>query len=49
MTAATELRAEQDRGRKVAQNREKWAQGRTYISAAVILVLVPGAGSTGWW
>ena len=38
MTAATELRARQDQGRKVAQNREKWAQARTYISAAVILV-----------
>src|SRR4029078_4716843 len=41
MTAATsaapELRAEQDRGRKAAQNREKWAQSRTYISAVVIL------------
>ena len=37
-TAATELRAQQDRGRKVAQNREKWAQGRTYISALVILI-----------
>ena len=37
MTAATELRAEQDRGRKAAQNREKWASARTYISAAVIL------------
>src|SRR6476661_4396406 len=36
-SAATELRAEQDRGRKVAQNREKWAQSRTYISAVVIL------------
>ena len=36
MTAATELRAEQDRGRKAAQNREKWASARTYISAAVI-------------
>src|SRR6476659_826097 len=36
-SAATELRAEQDRGRKVAQNREKWSHGRTYISAAVIL------------
>ncbi len=36
-TAATELRAEQDQGRKAAQNREKWASGRTYISAAVIL------------
>lgn len=36
--AATELRAKQDRGRKVAQNREKWAQGRTYVSAAVILI-----------
>src|SRR4026209_1435561 len=37
MTAATELRARQDRGRKVAQNREKWASVRTYVSAAVIL------------
>src|SRR3954453_14181905 len=37
MTAATELRARQDQGRKVAQNREKWAQTRTYISAVVIL------------
>ncbi|WP_427005136.1 carbohydrate ABC transporter permease [Pseudarthrobacter sp. H2] len=38
MSASTALRAEQDRGRKVAQNREKWAQGRTYVSAAVILI-----------
>src|ERR1700694_2383796 len=38
MSTATALRAKQDLGRKVAQNREKWAQGRTYISAAVILV-----------
>ncbi|WP_432397387.1 carbohydrate ABC transporter permease [Pseudarthrobacter sp. L19] len=36
--AATELRAQQDRGRQAAQNREKWAQGRTYISALVILI-----------
>ena len=28
----------QDKGRKAAQNREKWAQRRTYISAAVILI-----------
>jgi multiple sugar transport system permease protein len=38
MSTATALRAKQDLGRKIAQNREKWAQGRTYISAAVILV-----------
>ena len=37
-TDTTALRAEQDRGRKAAQNREKLAQGRTYISAAVILI-----------
>ena len=37
-TAATALRAEQDRGRKASQNREKWTQGRTYISAAVVLI-----------
>src|SRR6478736_10571111 len=37
-TAATELRAQQDQGRKTAQNREKLAQGRTYISAVVILI-----------
>ena len=37
-TSATSLRAEQDRGRRKAQNKEKWAQGRTYISAAVILI-----------
>ena len=37
-TAATDLRAQQDKGRKTAQNREKWAQARTYISAAVILI-----------
>ena len=36
--ASTELRARQDKGRKAAQNREKWAQARTYISAVVILV-----------
>ena len=36
--AGTELRARQDKGRKTAQNREKWAQARTYISAAVILL-----------
>ena len=29
---------------KAAQNREKWAQGRTYISAAVDPDLVPGTG-----
>ena len=37
-TASTELRARQDKGRKAAQNKEKWAQARTYISAAVILI-----------
>lgn len=38
MSTGTALRAEQDKGRRAAQNREKWAQGRTYISAAVILI-----------
>jgi multiple sugar transport system permease protein len=36
--ASTALRAEQDKGRKASQTREKWASARTYISAAVILV-----------
>src|SRR5215210_7894720 len=35
---ATALRAQQDRGRKASQNREKWANARTYASAAVILI-----------
>ncbi|MCE3244777.1 MAG: carbohydrate transporter permease, partial [Arthrobacter sp.] len=38
MSTGTALRAEQDKGRRMAQNKEKWAQGRTYISAAVILI-----------
>ncbi|MCU1566479.1 MAG: sugar transporter permease [Pseudarthrobacter sp.] len=37
-TADSDLRARQDKGRKTAQNREKWASVRTYISAAVILI-----------
>jgi multiple sugar transport system permease protein len=37
-TADSDLRARQDKGRKNAQNREKWASVRTYISAAVILI-----------
>src|SRR4051812_38712487 len=36
-TATSDLRAQQDRGRKAAQNKEKWAQGRTYISAVIVL------------
>ena len=41
MTAATapaSLRAQQDKGRKAAQNKENWASARTYISAALILI-----------
>ena len=37
-TASTALRAQQDKGRKAAQTREKWASARTYISAVVILI-----------
>ena len=37
-TATSALRMKQDKGRKAAQNKEKWGQGRTYISAAVILI-----------
>jgi multiple sugar transport system permease protein len=37
-TAPSTLRQRQDRARKTAQNREKWGQARTYVSAAVILV-----------
>ncbi|MBT2247418.1 carbohydrate ABC transporter permease [Arthrobacter sp. BHU FT2] len=32
------MRLEQNSARKTAQNREKWATARTYISAAVILI-----------
>ncbi|BCW17896.1 carbohydrate ABC transporter permease [Pseudarthrobacter enclensis] len=34
----TGMRPQQDAPRKAAQNREKWASVRTYISAAVILI-----------
>lgn len=37
-TAGSGLRVRQDKARQAAQNRERWASARTYISAAVILI-----------